>query len=170
MSSDASSVFITNLQWWTTDSELEQLCAAYGQVVNVRFIEDRSCGKSRGMAVVEFQSPESVGQCINGLSGQEINGRPCKVTPQNAGRGGMPGMAQNMQGGRGFMGQPGPGRGGMGGRGRGNMMGPPGGMPPPPPGMMGGPPGMPGMWPNPMMQGQMMPPPGMMQGNMGGYR
>ena len=29
---EGSAVFISNLQWWTTDAELEQLCAAYGQV------------------------------------------------------------------------------------------------------------------------------------------
>ena len=47
-------VFVSNLQWWTTDAELEQLCAPYGAVAGIRFIEDKACGKSRGMAVVDI--------------------------------------------------------------------------------------------------------------------
>ena len=64
-----SAVFIGNLQWWTTDVELETLCSEYGQVVNMRFIEDKACGKSRGMAVVEFADHESAARCVSGLSG-----------------------------------------------------------------------------------------------------
>lgn len=29
---EGSAIFISNLQWWTTDAELEQLCAPYGRV------------------------------------------------------------------------------------------------------------------------------------------
>lgn len=36
-----SAVFVSNLQWWTTDAELEQLCAPYGRVTSLRFIDDK---------------------------------------------------------------------------------------------------------------------------------
>lgn len=149
-----SAVFVSNLQWWTTDAELESLCSEFGTVTGIKFIEDRSCGKSRGMAVVEFTSPESVPACIEGLNGRDINGRPCKVAKQ------VQQQQRPMGGpGRGMMGRGG-GMMGRGGRGMGSqdaamMMGGPGGMPMdpsmmaaagwgmPPPMMGGGPSGMP---------------------------
>jgi RNA recognition motif-containing protein len=62
-------VFISNLQWWTTDAEVEQLCAAYGHIVNIRFIDDKACGKSRGMAIAEFAESDAATNCIAGLNG-----------------------------------------------------------------------------------------------------
>ena len=151
-SSDANSVFITNMQWWTTDVELEQACSQYGQVAGIRFIEDRACGKSRGMAVVDFTHPQAAQACIDGMNGMIINGRPCRVQKQ---------MQRPMPGGRGGGGMMHGGRGGRGGGGRGGGMDPSmmmmGGMPPPPQW---------GMPPPQMMMG--MAPPGM--GGGGGFR
>lgn len=62
-------MFISNLQWWTTDAELEQLCAAHGRVLSIRFIDDKACGKSRGMAIVEYAEPGAADSCISGLNG-----------------------------------------------------------------------------------------------------
>lgn len=172
MSNDANAVFITNLQWWTTDVELEGICSVYGPVKSVRFIEDRACGKSRGMAVVEFAEYPASQACIENLGSTVINGRPCKVQRQQqrplGGMGG-PGGMMGMPGRGGMM----PGRGGgrgRGGRGDPNMMMGMGGPPPPmdasmmqgmpPPWAMGG--GGGGMPPPQMMMGGMPPrgPPG----------
>lgn len=163
-SSDANSVFVTNMQWWTTDVELEAACSQYGPVASIRFIEDRACGKSRGMAVVEFMHPQSAQACIDGMTGRDINGRPCRVQRQmqRPTPGGAPGpMPGGGQGRGGMPGGRGGGRGGRGGRGDGGMM------------MMGGPGvtmdpsmmGMPPPWgmPQPMMMG------GGMQGG-GGFK
>jgi cleavage and polyadenylation specificity factor subunit 6/7 len=120
-------VFISNLQWWTTDVELETLCSEFGPVTGIRFIEDRACGKSRGMAVVDFATPHAVQACIDGLGGRDINGRPCRVTRQvqrGAGTapGGGPGRGMPGRGGV-MMGRgPGGGRGGMGPSDPGMMM------------------------------------------------
>ncbi|KAL4422550.1 hypothetical protein ABPG75_008747 [Micractinium tetrahymenae] len=180
---EGSAVFVSNLQWWTTDAELEQLCAAYGRVLSIRFIDDKSCGKSRGMAIVEYAEAGAADACIAGLNGRDMNGRPCRVAHQQqrdrtgGGRAG---------GGTAAAGSTGAGRGAgaAGGRGRGaggtqpgadvamaggmGMMGP-GGMVMMPgivaPGIMGMMPGM------EMMQGMMMMPsmmPGMMPGMMTG--
>ncbi len=34
--SGGSAVFVGNLQWWTTDAELEAACGEYGPVVSVQ--------------------------------------------------------------------------------------------------------------------------------------
>ena len=69
LAGEGSAVFVSNLQWWTTDAELEAACAPYGHVLNIRFIDDKACGKSRGMAIVEFAEGEAAAQCIAGLNG-----------------------------------------------------------------------------------------------------
>lgn len=58
-----------NLQWWTTDAELEALCSEYGPVAGIRFIEDKACGKSRGMAIVEYGDHSAAARCVAGLAG-----------------------------------------------------------------------------------------------------
>ena len=162
-SSDANSVFVTNLQWWTTDVELEAACSQYGPVATIRFIEDRACGKSRGMAVVDFAHAQSAQACIDGMTGTDINGRPCRVQRQMQ-RGTAGGNAPQMPGGGhgrgGMQGGRGGGRGGRGGRGDGGMMmmgGAPGGMDPSMMGMQ-----QPWGMPQQMMMG------GMQQGGGGG--
>lgn len=158
-----SAVFVSNLQWWTTDVELEAMCSEYGTVTGIKFIEDKSCGKSRGMAVVDFESQSSVQACIDGMNGKEINGRPCKVTRQmqqpHRHAGPVMGGPGRGMGGRGMM-----GRGGRGGVQDSSMMMPPTG--PMDPSMMGGgwgmPPHMmaPGMgMPRPQQMGYRPPPP-----------
>ena len=118
-------VFISNLQWWTTDVDIETECSQYGHVLNIRFIEDKSCGNSRGMAIVDLDSQDAVQRCIEGMNGKDIHGRQCRVSRQYA----------KYQ-------QQGPPGGGGGGGGGGMMMmmntqrpPPPQGRPPPPMGM-----------------------------------
>ncbi|KAL4854811.1 Zinc finger CCHC-type and RNA-binding motif-containing protein 1 [Chlorella vulgaris] len=132
---EGSAVFVSNLQWWTTDVELEALCAAYGHVVSIRFLDDKACGKSRGMAIVEFAGSDAATACIAGLAGREVNGRACRVSHQQqrhqggastsgqyggGGRGAGSGLAGS-SGGRGLAGRG--GRGGMAGRGSSNSGG-----------------------------------------------
>ena len=150
-SQEGNAVFITNLQWWTTDVDLEAVCSDYGQVVSIKFIEDRACGKSRGMAVVEFSTPQAAQACIDTMNGRDVDGRQCKVQRQMPQRQQMPPPMQHqnmmMMGGVGGGGRGGGGRG-MGGRGRGgrgggggappNMMMDPGMMQQPPPPQWGG--------------------------------
>ncbi len=64
-----SSVFISNLQWWTSDVEVEVACSEFGRVTGVRFIEDKACGKSRGMAIVDYTEHDAATRCIQGMSG-----------------------------------------------------------------------------------------------------
>ena len=64
-----SSVYIANLQWWTTDADVERLCSTYGPVVNINFLAERSNGKSKGVALVEFADNLAAARCKEGLSG-----------------------------------------------------------------------------------------------------
>ncbi|KAK9814803.1 hypothetical protein WJX72_011694 [[Myrmecia] bisecta] len=141
-----TSLYVGNLQWWTTDAEIEALCSEFGLVSEVRFFEDKLTGKSKGYALVEMADVDTALQCKEGLNGRSINGKKCVVafarTKDGAGARAN-GSAAGPSGGRGMgRGPAGPMAGGRG-RGRGvegdELMGMPGmgmGMP----GM-----GMPGM-------------------------
>ncbi|GMH38251.1 hypothetical protein BSKO_06135 [Bryopsis sp. KO-2023] len=120
-----SAVYIANLQWWTTDADVERFCSGYGQVASVQFLAERSNGKSKGVALVEFADQQAAMLCKEGLSGNNIHGRTCVVTfPSQGshrssfgGRGGMGMGPYDRNGGRMMEGR---GRG----RGRGGYMGP----------------------------------------------
>eukprot|EP00899_Mesostigma_viride_P002902 jgi/Mesvir1/12612/Mv21123-RA.1 len=44
------SLFVGELQWWTTDAELEKALSEFGKVKNLRFFEERVNAKSKGYA------------------------------------------------------------------------------------------------------------------------
>lgn len=65
----SSVVFVGNLQWWTTDAELEAACADFGPVSAVQFTEEKSNGRSKGYARVHFADATAAARCKAGLSG-----------------------------------------------------------------------------------------------------
>lgn len=64
-----SAVFVGNLQWWTTDVELEAACAEFGPVSAVHFSEDKVTGRSKGYARVHFADVGAAERCKGALSG-----------------------------------------------------------------------------------------------------
>jgi RNA recognition motif-containing protein len=62
-------VYIAQLQWWVTDEEIEAQCSAFGTVTGLKFIEDRTNGKSKGVVLVQFSDPESAARCKDQLHG-----------------------------------------------------------------------------------------------------
>jgi RNA recognition motif-containing protein len=72
-------LFIRNLSFDTTDSELSDLFAAHGQVVSAKMACDRETGKARGFAFVEMNSHDSAQNAIRALDSREFNGRVIHV-------------------------------------------------------------------------------------------
>src|SRR5215218_1444452 len=106
-----SKLYVGNLSYNTTSSDLEQLCAAHGTVQSAEVIQDRDTGRSKGFGFVEMGSDQEAQAAISGMHGQTIEGRPLTVNearPKEGGGGGGGGG-----GGRGGYG----GGGGGGGRG-----------------------------------------------------
>ncbi|KAM3358560.1 cleavage and polyadenylation specificity factor subunit 6 [Capsicum galapagoense] len=78
-------LFVGELHWWTTDSELESVLTQYGKVKEIKFFDERASGKSKGYCQVEFFDPASAAACKEGMNGYIFNGRACVVafaTPQ----------------------------------------------------------------------------------------
>jgi len=112
----ARKIYVGNLPWSTTSSDLEAMFSPHGAVRSAEVISDRETGRSRGFGFVEMETDEGLQAAINALNGQEINGRPLTVnearerTPRPGGGGGRSG---------GYGGGGGGGRGGYGGGGGG---------------------------------------------------
>lgn len=68
-SSAGTALYIGNLQWWTTDVDLESLCTKYGQVLTLKTFEDKTTGKSKGYVMVHFATSEAAGACQADLNG-----------------------------------------------------------------------------------------------------
>jgi len=73
------SLFVGNLSFRTTESELNALFAPFGQVTRVNLVKDREKGRARGFAFVEMPDDEEAAKAIAGLDGKAIGGRNLKV-------------------------------------------------------------------------------------------
>ena len=74
-----TNIFVGNLSYSTTEQELEAAFSQYGSVERASVIRDRDTGQARGFAFVEMTNKSEAINAIQGLNGQELNGRPLKV-------------------------------------------------------------------------------------------
>jgi RNA recognition motif-containing protein len=131
-----SKLYVGNLSYNTTSSELEQLFSQHGTVQSAEVIQDRDSGRSKGFGFVQMGSDEEAQAAIAALNGQQHGGRALTVNearpredrPRGGGFGGGGGGGGygggGGGGGRGFGGGGGGGgRGGFGGGGRGERGG-----------------------------------------------
>lgn len=72
-------LYVGNLSYSVTDSDLEQLFAQYGSVQSAQVIQDRETGRSKGFGFVEMSSDEEAQAATQGLNEQEHQGRPLSV-------------------------------------------------------------------------------------------
>lgn len=119
-------LYVGNLSYNVTSSDLEQLCAAHGTVQSAEVIQDRDTGRSKGFGFVEMGSDEEAQAAITALNGKEHDGRALTVNeakprePRSGGGGGGGRREFGGGGGRGgYGGGGGGGRGGYGGGGGG---------------------------------------------------
>ncbi|MFH2055296.1 MAG: RNA-binding protein [bacterium] len=77
-------IYIGNLSFDTTEDQLRQAFAAFGQVSTVNIVSDRESGRPRGFAFVEMTTREEATAAINGLNGQDLNGRSLNVNEARA--------------------------------------------------------------------------------------
>ena len=91
-----SKLYVGNLSYNTTSSDLEQLCSAHGTVQSAEVIQDRDSGRSKGFGFVQMGSDDEAQAVITALNGQEHDGRaltvneakPREARPRSGGGGG----------------------------------------------------------------------------------
>ncbi len=72
-------LYVGNMSYDVTNSDLEQMFGAHGTVESVQIINDRATGRSKGFGFVEMSSEEEAQAAIGALDGQEGGGRALKV-------------------------------------------------------------------------------------------
>ena len=119
----AKKLYVGNLSYDMTDSELQTLFETFGAVQSVQIIMDRDTGRSKGFGFVEMSGAQEAQAAIDGLNGKEINGRQLTVNEarprEDRGGGGGGGGGRGGFGGGRSGGGGGGGRGGFGGGGGG---------------------------------------------------
>ena len=124
-----SKLYVGNLNYEVTGSDLEQLFAQHGTVQSAEVIADRDTGRSKGFGFVQMASDDEAQAAIAALNGQQHNGRALTVNEAKpredrprgggGGYGGGGGGGGRRGGGGGGYGGGGGGYGGGGGGGRG---------------------------------------------------
>ena len=72
-------IYVGNLPYAATETDLEELFGEYGQVATATIIRDRYDARSKGFGFVEMENQEDGHRAIQALNGQEMMGRPLKV-------------------------------------------------------------------------------------------
>ena len=110
-------LYVGNLAYSMSSSDLEQLFGPFGTVQSAQVIQDRETGRSKGFGFVEMSSDAEAQAAIQGLNEQDHQGRPLAVNEARPreDRGGGGGGGGGSRGGRGGGG--GGSYGGGGGRG-----------------------------------------------------
>ncbi|KAG2672065.1 hypothetical protein I3843_13G021200 [Carya illinoinensis] len=105
--------FVGGLNWATDDQALERAFSPYGEILGSKIINDRETGRSRGFGFVTFSNEQSMRDAIEGMNGQDLDGRNITVNEAQSRGGGGGGYSRG--GGGGGYGGGGGGYGGGGG-------------------------------------------------------
>jgi cold-inducible RNA-binding protein len=87
-------IYVGNLPFTTTDTELEDLFSQFGQINRAAVITDRETGRSRGFGFVEMENDEEGKKAIEEMNESDFNGRQLTVNearpraPRTGGGGG----------------------------------------------------------------------------------
>lgn len=78
-------IYVGNLSFNTTDTELNAAFSAHGQVTSANVIIDRETGTSRGFGFVEMPDTAQAQRAIQSLNGTELGGRTLRVNEAHEG-------------------------------------------------------------------------------------
>ena len=71
-------LYVGNLPYDTTESDLRELFAKHGEVLSVAVVEDRETGRSRGFAFVEMET-QAANAAMSALSGTMLGDRSLTI-------------------------------------------------------------------------------------------
>jgi len=74
-----TNIFVGNLSYQTTPSDLETAFGQFGAVERVNIVTDRDTGQPRGFAFVEMTERRDAETAISQLNGADMHGRTMNV-------------------------------------------------------------------------------------------
>ena len=75
----AKKLYVGNLTYEVTDSELSTMFEAHGTVQSAKVVMDHDTGRSKGFGFVEMNSDQEAQAAITALNGKDMNGRNLTV-------------------------------------------------------------------------------------------
>ena len=72
-------LFVGNLPFTTTETELRELFESHGVVTSVNIPTDRESNRPRGFGFVEFEEEASAQTALSALNGVNLGGRDLRV-------------------------------------------------------------------------------------------
>ena len=74
----SKSIYVGNLPWSSTEEQVRDLFAEYGNVHSVKLVNDRETGRARGFGFVEMDDAPAEA-AIEALDNQNFGGRTLRV-------------------------------------------------------------------------------------------
>jgi RNA recognition motif-containing protein len=90
----STKLYVGNLPYEATETDLQTLFEASGQVASINIVRDRATGQARGFAFVEMSDTEGARKAISELDRHQYGGRSLTVNeakpmaPRGGGGGG----------------------------------------------------------------------------------
>lgn len=72
-------IYVGNLPYSVTESELRDAFAEFGRVASVTILTDRETGRSRGFGFVEMPNQAEADAAVSYLNGKDLGGRALRV-------------------------------------------------------------------------------------------
>jgi RNA recognition motif-containing protein len=76
----AKKIYVGNLSFSVNDEELQHAFSSFGNVTSARIVIDKMSGRSKGFGFVEIEDDAAADSAISKMDGQEIGGRPVRVS------------------------------------------------------------------------------------------
>jgi len=102
-------IYVGNISFSSTEGDLRELFAQFGEVESVKIITDAQTGRAKGFGFVEMSTEEEAKKAIGTLNGTVFKERSLSVSEAK------PQQPRDSRGGFGRRGDFGGGRGGFGG-------------------------------------------------------
>lgn len=73
-------LFIGNISWKSTEEDLRKQFGRFGTIADLKLIEDKETGKSRGFGFISYEDRREGEIAIREMDGAELNGRQLRVS------------------------------------------------------------------------------------------
>ena len=72
-------IYVGNMNYSTTEEELQNVFAQYGTVLSIKIVTDRFTNQPKGFGFVEMEEDDAAEAAISALNDTELKGRNLRV-------------------------------------------------------------------------------------------